>query len=111
MNSNYMTDARIVQLFETCNGDAVEFARLIAEMCAQSVGVQSPAACEKIQDTWQFDARQEFAVVRAAGRAVELAPLKQSPSDILAWAAGRTSGQDARVQSMIARLDALKSAK
>lgn len=53
MNNNYMSDAEIAKLFEACGNDPVEFARLIAERIAQSIGVTSPAACEKIQNAWQ----------------------------------------------------------
>lgn len=57
--SNYMSDAQIAKLFETCGNDPVLFARTIAESIAQSVGVTSPAACEKIQSAWQRDNLRE----------------------------------------------------
>lgn len=66
--NKYMSDAEIAKLFATCGNDPVWFARFIAETIAQSVGVTSPAACEKIQATWQRnDLREKCGVAGAKG--------------------------------------------
>lgn len=48
-----MNSEQIKKAWEASNRDPELFARIIAEACAQQIGVRHPEACEMLQDKWE----------------------------------------------------------